>query len=327
MEKINEFFSILRLKIKEAVDKVKKIFVNQESQLTHKKELNLKNITILFFSTVAVFLIVGLFMPSEDQRVFRQVAKESTERSTSNTDLSSDSTNDKTTAQKVWGNGGSISNSRGGGNSQINYNTAMVMGGSKSNAKFEINAGTRMRIQIIEKFVASQEGTPVVAKLLDDVTSASGSSIPEGSLLYGEASYQKASSKAVIQFKKVSYPNGSLHDIAARVLGSDGMAGLEGDVKSDSVKNSIGQTITGFVGTLASGSMEKDFMGNSKGGNTNGLYQAISETAKAQAQKYGESMKESREWIEVQAGALCEAVILDTYKLIDLDSSDGGSHE
>lgn len=316
MAKVNEFFKSIKPSAIKKIKKLKDFFIKKKTNLTTKKDLDFKNLSIVFFGVVVLFLALGMLMPNEDNRVFRQVAKdpppkvefiqkEETEQKSTNT------------PSKIWGNGASSFSSNQRGASQINYNTSMVIGSKNGNSRTELHAGTKIRLQIIEKFVASQEGTPVIAKSVEDVISDSGNSIPEGSLFYGEASYQPSSGRASVQFKKVSYPNGSVRDISATVIGSDGMAGLDGNVKSDSVKNSAGQVITTFVGGLAAGSVERDFMGNSKGGISNGLLQAISETARDRAQKYGESMKNAREWIEVSAGTPCDAVIRQSFKMIE----------
>lgn len=324
METIVSVLESIKVYLLKIYVSIKEKFIKTNTEMTQKKDIDFKNLSILFFSLVSIFMAMGLFMPSEDGRVFREVAQSSVAKTQSfeKNDIKS---NEKSKVSKIWSNEGSAYRNYGEGRvqGQINYNTAMVMGENKGNSKFEIPAGTKMRIQILDKFLVSQDGTPVIAKLLDSVTSMSGNQIPEGSLLYGEAIYQKASSKALINFKQVSYPNGSQHDISAQAVGEDGMLGLAGAVKSDSIKNSIGQVVTNFVGTMASGSVERDFMGNSKGGNTNGLYQAISEAAKDRAQKFGESLKESREWIEVESGVICEAVLIAPYKLINLDLSNG----
>lgn len=316
MAQINDFFKSIKLSVAKNIKKLKFFFIKNKTNLTTKKDLDFKNLSIVFFGVMVLFLALGMLMPSEDNRVFRQIAKDPPQKMEF---IQKDETEQKltNTPSKIWGNGASSFSSNQRGASQINYNTSMVIGSKNGNSRTELYAGTKIRLQIIEKFVASQEGTPVIAKSVEDVISDSGNSIPEGSLFYGEASYQPSSGRASVQFKKVSYPNGSVRDISATVIGSDGMAGLDGNVKSDSVKNSAGQVITTFVGGLAAGSVERDFMGNSKGGISNGLLQAISETARDGARKYGESMKNAREWIEVSAGTPCDAVIRQSFKMIE----------
>lgn len=323
MAKINE--SIKQFPSR-ALQKIKDFFIKNKTNLTTKRDVDFKNVSVVFFSIAGIFLTLGMFMPSEDNRVFRQTAKEAPPKSDTAPKSEVEQKPDST-ASKIWGNGSPsrFPNSQRG-TSQTNYNTPLVIGSKSGNARTELHAGTKIRLQIIDKFIASGEGTPVIAKSVEDVTSESGNSIPQGSLFYGEAVYQKSSGRAAIQFKKISYPNGSIHNIAASAIGSDGMTGLDGDVKSDAAKNSLGQVITTFVGGLAAGSVERDFMGNSKGGVSNGLLQAVSETARDRAQKYGESMKDAREWIEVQAGATCEAVIQQSYKMVETPDDFSGGH-
>lgn len=324
MEKVKNIFDSFKNMTIKLQNKIRTFFLKKKTSLTSKQDFDFKNISVVFFSVVGIFLILGMFMPTDDTRVFRQVAKDPPPRvdKSQKTETEQKSSN---AASNIWGHGSSGFSTGGGGNSQINYNTSMVIGSKNGNSKTELHAGTKVRLQIIDKFVASQEGTPVIAKSVEDVTSDSGSSIPEGSLFYGEASYLKSSGRASIQFRKVSYPNGTIRDISTVAISADGLAGLEGHVKSDAVKNSAGQIITTFVGGLAAGSVERDFMGNSKGGISNGLLQAISETAKDRAQKYGESMKDAREWIEIPAGAPCEAIIQQSYKMIEsTDDFSGG---
>lgn len=323
MEKINSLFEVVKNNFLIGFNRIKEIFIKKKTEMTQKKDVDFKNLSILFFSLVSIFIALGLFMPSDDGIVFRQVAKD---LSIQKSEVKKEETSRSSSASKVWSN--SRDYGRGQYNRQnhaINYNTAMTMEDGHGNSKYELPAGTKFKIQILEKFIASQEGTPVIAKLIESVTSASGNEIPEGSLLYGEAVYQNSSEKALITFKQVSYPNGSQHVISARALGEDGLVGISGNVKSDSIKNSAGQVITNFVGGLAAGSVERDFLGHSKGGTTNGLYQAIAEAAKDRAQKFGEELKESREWIEVEAGVIGEAILQSPYKLMSLDMNNNGN--
>jgi len=314
MEKINNVFKSLKGLLVKNLKKTKDLFIKKKTSLTAKQDLDCKNISVAFFGVVGIFLGLGMLMPTDDNRVFRQVAKDPPQKVESDQRTASEQ---KAANSNVWGNGSAGRSGGQRGGSQVNYNTAMVIGSKNGNSRTELHAGTKIRLQIIDKFVASQEGTPVIAKSVEDVTSDSGNSIPQDSLFYGEASYEKSSGRAIIQFKKVSYPNGTIRDISASAVSSDGMSGLEGNVKSDSAKNSVGQVITTFVGGLAAGSVERDFMGNSKGGVSNGLMQAVSETARDRAQKYGESMKDAREWIEISAGTSCDAVIRQPYKMTE----------
>ncbi len=293
-------------------DKVKSLFLKKESDQTSKKDFNSKNIIIFFFAFAGIFVLVTLFLPTKQEVVFREIAKEST-RTVSASDDAAKKKADQPSS-KLWGNPSMAAPQQA---AQTNYNTSMLVSPRGGNSKLELHAGTHLRVRIVDKFITSQEAVPVLAKVTEEATTESGLSIPKDSLLYGEASFQKSSGRAIIQFRKISYPSGGIRPIAAAVISPDGMAGLEGNVRSDSVKNSAGQIITTFVGSLAAGSMQRDLLGNSTGGITNGLLQAASDTARDRAQKYGESLKEAREWIEVSAGVECEAVIQQSYQMIE----------
>lgn len=320
MEKLKQIMVQIQswsvLLVKRIQNKVSRFFVKSETTQTSKKDFNSKNIVVLLFSFAALFVTVSLFMPTKQDIIYREVAKESPKSGTNTV------TQNKKTEQpssRLWGSPAPMVST--GQASQNNYNTAMVVSPHGGNSKTELHAGTHLRVRIVDKFITSQEAAPVLGKVMEDATTESGLSIQKDSLLYGEATYQKASGRAIIQFKKISYPSGEIRSIHASVIGGDGMAGLEGSVHSDGMKNSAGQVLTTFVGGLAAGSMQRDILGNSTGGVTNGLLQAVSDTAKDRAQKYGESLKESREWIEIPAGTECDAVIQHSYKMIE---SDGG---
>ncbi len=323
MEKIKQIFNQIKIYVESNLKKIKNLFIHKKTVLTSKKDLDFKNVSIVFFCIVGIFLILGMLMPSEDNRVFRQVAKDPMPKPIEV--KNDDDQKSVNSASKIWGHGSSSFTNNQNGVTHVNYNTAMVIGSKNGNSRTELHAGTQMRLQILEKFIASQDGTPVIAKLIDEVTSDSGNTIPAGALFYGEATYQQSSGRATVKFNKVSYPNGTVRDVSANVLGSDGLSGLDGNVRSDAVKNSVGQVITTFVSGLAAGSVERDLIGNSKGGISNGILQAVSETARDRAQKYGESMKDAREWIEVPAGTFCNAILQKSYKLIEsTDEYTGG---
>ena len=298
-----------------AVEKIKSLFsessVSENDGGTTKKDLKFGNIIIVAACFIALFVVVALFLPNAEEIKFRVVATAppKPESKDSSQNKASDAN-----AGKLWGNS---YNYTPPAVPPASYNTSMLVLPHGGNSKLELHAGTHLKITIVDKFIASQESVPVMAKVTEAATTDSGLSIPIASLLYGEASYQKQSGRVNIVFRKLSMPSGEIRNIAANVVSNDGMPGLEGQVHSDGVKNSAGQIITGFVGGLAAGSMQRDLLGNSTGGITNGLLQATADTAKNQAQKYGESLKESREWIEISSGVECEAIINQSFQMIE----------
>jgi hypothetical protein len=297
--------------VKRASLRVKSLFVKESSHQTGKRDIDFRNILILFGLFILTFIAVVLSLPTQDSVKFREVTKninEARENQQKDKPPGPGSTN-------LWASpSGFRSGSQGTG---VNQNTPMQVLPHNGNSKLELHAGVHLRIQIVDKFIASNEPVPVLGRVLENATSESGLAISEGALLYGEATYQKSSGRAAIKFRKVSYPSGEIRIISANVVSSDGMPGIAGIVHSDAVKNSAGQFISTFVGAVASGSVRRDFMGNSQGGLENGLLVGASEVAKDRAQKYAENLKETREWIEVGSGTQCEAIIEQPFKMIE----------
>lgn len=302
-------------------------FVSKATTVSKKSEINQKNIVISLGGVLILFVVVVMFMPTEDTRVFREVKDEEkvTEVSMPRDAArqNSNSTDTKSKASRLW-NGGESTSSASSGQNQINYNTAMVMGGASGNSRDQLYAGYKVRLQNIDKFVASQDGTPIIARAVESATTESGMTIPAGSIFYGEATYQASSDKAQIKFSRASFPDGRILDLQATAIDESGQSGLSGNVKSDAVKNSAGQVLTAFVGGLAAGSVSRDVFGQSAGGLKNGLLQAFADTAKDRASQYGEKMKEAREWIEIESGVYFDAVIQQSVSLKQESSQGGG---
>ena len=67
--------------------------------------------------------------------------------------------------------------------------------------------------------------------------------------------------KITIRLQSVQFPNGAMKPISGIGVGSDGQVGVEGEVHSEAVKNTVGQTLTRFVGAYAEGSMQRGALG------------------------------------------------------------------
>lgn len=192
----------------------------------------------------------------------------------------------------------------------------MVLNSKSNNARVQIRAGIRLPLRIMDKFIVSQEPVPVLAELILDAVTDSGLRLPAGTRFYGEAGFQGGAERASIHFRQISLPTGEIRPISGIAVGKDGQTGVPGRVISDGMRNTAGSVITTFVGGLAAGSVETDAMGQSRGGVENGLLTAIAATAKERTQAYGEKMKAEREWIEVEGGAECDALLSESFNLL-----------
>lgn len=314
------------MEVKSFVAKTKNIFSSflgsfktkffTKSSLSHKKEVNLVGFKWLGLLALVLFVGYVLFMPNEVPQEFSKKMKDPENKSESDVanKNSATQTNTNNTATGLW-NHQSMTYPRSGGvgGSQVNHNTPMVIGSSLGNAKTQFRAGIKIPLKIVDKFIVSQDSVPILAEsILDSMTDA-GIRIPAGTKFYGEANFQRGSDRAQITFKQISLPSGEIKALSGIALSKDGQNGILGKVSSDGVKNSAGQVITAFVGGLAAGSIQTDAFGRSKGGVENGLLTAVSETARTQAQKYGERLKEEREWIEVSENTECDILLKETF--------------
>lgn len=309
LEKTKQVYSKLSTKVKSKFLK--------KSEISQKKEIN--HIGFKWVGLTALVLFIGyvLFMPNEVPQQFSQKMKEpesSLESSSETKGASTAATNSQNTASGLWNTPSMRNSSYGaGGGFQINHNTPMVISSGLGNAKTQFRAGIKIPLKIVDKFIVSQESVPVLAESILDSMTEAGIRIPAGSKFYGEASFQRGTDRAQITFKQISLPSGEIKALSGIALGKDGQNGVQGKTFSDGMKNSAGQVITAFVGGLAAGSIQTDAFGRSKGGVENGLLTAVSETARSQAQKYGERLKQEREWIEVNENTECDILLRETF--------------
>jgi hypothetical protein len=284
---------------------------------TEKRELRISRLKWVAVSGIVLFVVIVLFMPEESDLQFAHKssaqASNQEEASSSKNSGAAGSESSKSTASSLWG---SPKNGYAGGSgSLVNQNTSMIVGPKGGNAKTQLRAGVRLPIRIIDKFVVSQDAVPVLAELILDSVTDSGLRLPAGTRLYGEASFQKGSERASIQFKQISLPSGQIRTLTGIAAGKDGQPGIQGHVFSDGMKNTAGQVLTTFVGGLAAGSMQTDIFGRSRGGIENGMLNAVSQTAQTRAQNYGEKLKTEREWIEVPSGQEADAILSESINL------------
>lgn len=288
--------------------KIKELFV-RKMPFSGKKEVNLAALKWMGLSFIIVFVGVVLLMPTDIPVEFSEKMETTKNTGYREPQLETPSTS----PTELWASPQRRA-AHESARREVNHNTPMLIRGA-NNARTQLHAGIRLPLRIVDKVIVSQEPVPLIAELLLQGQTESGLSLPAGTLFYGEASLTKGSKRAEVVFTKISPPSGQIRDIQAKGLGKDGHFGIAGKVRSDGVKNTAGQILTGFVGGFAAGSMQTDILGRSEGGLANGLLSAVSETAKSRAQKYGEELKTQREWLEIQAGTECDAQLSSSMNL------------
>ena len=198
-----------------------------------------------------------------------------------------------------------------------NHNSPMVLIRTGYDSRTQLPAGTRIQIRLTQRVVVQSSAMPIIGVVTNDVLQESTIAIPRDTQIFGTVSFDDTSERALINWTSVTFPDGRQRELLALALGVDEQAGVNGNVKSEALKNIIGATVSRFIGAYAEGSMTRNQMGFSQGGNNNGFKNAIAETAKDRAEDWADSLKRTRKWIEVNEGTNLIAVLKQTFTFRD----------
>jgi hypothetical protein len=221
------------------------------------------------------------------------------------------------TAQKAFSNlsggGNSIGSGQRSGVSANDRNSTMILARPGVNSSNQLAAGMKFSVRLLDKVTISDQAVPVIAEVTHGVFNDSGGGIKEGSRLFGVAQFQNGAEHAQIQFQSISDPSGIVRPIQGVGIGSDGQTGVAGDVHSRSFKNTAGQFVSRFVGAYAEGTEQRDFLGNSRGGATNGLLSAVAATAQDRTNAYAQDLQKEHQWVEIPKSTEITVVLTQTF--------------
>jgi len=307
-----------------SVKKVKSFFLNEAKPFTSKRDLNLGKIYITagLLLGVTVFVILVWPSPKPVQTTFYEKAENGTlvNVATSENDPTLETVrqlqDSQSNTRSVHASldhlyqkddtGNSFSN---GSSTQKENSASMILSRNGTDTKTQLLSGTRIHIRISEKISIAGQSIPVLGIVSKDVISDYGMAIPSGSKILGDASFDETNERAHITWRSIIMLDGRERPFSALGLNQDGQIGISGDVKSDGMKNALGQTLTRFVGAYAAGSMNTGSFGANQGGNVNGVRNAIAQTATDKANAMGEELQKERKWIEIDGGTETLAVL------------------
>lgn len=312
---------------------LKNYFLREPKPFTSKREVDWPKVQVWAISFVGVLIVVLLVVPSSEpeQETFYEKAERG---SLEKTQIAEDDPTQETIRQlqesqaNVRQVHGSLDylyrpSSPNGGKSMPDRNSGMILSRSGSDARTQLSAGTRIAIQLASKVTIANQGMPIVGIVSQDVASDSGIAIPSGSKVLGDASFDSDSERATITWRSIIMPDGRERPFSAMGVGRDGQVGVRGNVRSDGIKNVVGQTLTRFVGAYAAGSMSSGMLGANQGGHENGLRNAIAQTATDRANAMGEDLQKERKWIELDAGTDTFAVLSQPFSFRDAGATYG----
>lgn len=186
---------------------------------------------------------------------------------------------------------------RGPGSKETEQSMVLVRPGSDSGVS--VPAGTRLRVRLIERATVGVQAMPVIGEVTADLMWDGSPVIRKGARILGEISFDEGTERAKVDWKAIRLPEGRERPLAGIGIGEDGQVGVEGDIRSQVLRNVGGQMLTRFVAAYAEGSMRRGPLGSSEGGSENGLKYAVAETAKDRANAWAEDLSKEAKWIEV----------------------------
>lgn len=210
-----------------------------------------------------------------------------------------------------------------GGGTHVNRSAGMILSRNGFDGRTQLSPGTRIFIRLSQGVSISDQAVPVTGTVEKDVLSDSGLAIPQGSKAIGEASFESTSERTSLVWRSIILPDGRERPFSALGIGGDGQSGLQARVRSESIKNAIGQTLTKFVGAYAAGSINTGAFGANPGGSRNGLRTAIAETATERATAMGEALQKERKWAELHSGQVVNTVLNQPFTFRDPGSAYG----
>lgn len=274
-----------------------------------KRDFNWKFLKITFGLVSLLILSVILAMPSKETLEFegkeelakREMSLENTERPLP--DLAMDT-------RSYSGASGSTKSSR-------SHNSSMIVARGGVDLVNSVPPGRRFRIRLRESVIVSQSSMPVIGIVLEDVSSDDTLAVPKGSLVFGEATFNQDTRRGQVVWRFLRSVDGRERALNAISIGLDGKEGIEGKVHSNEVSNTVGQTLSRFVGSYAEGSMQRGPLNGNPGGSQNGFKNAVADTAKDRADKFAESLRKERVWIEISNSMEFLAVLSEPFLFRD----------
>ena len=308
--------------------RVLNLFLREPVPFATRREINWKTVKVV--CAVTVILIIGgllAYPTSESQQSFYHEKIESGLMQVKAVEVNPSAAALNQFEQARAGVGGVPKNfdylygvpkggvSEKGNNRDRSQSMILTRGGLDS--KTQLPPGSRIRVRIVERVIVADQSMPVIGIVSSDFIHGDGLAIPKDAKLFGEVAFESAAERAQISWRAIQMPDGRERPFSALSVDRDGQVGIEGQIHSNAVKNTVGQTVTRFIGAYAEGSMQRGAYGASQGGHDNGLKRALADTAKDRADAWAEDLKKEKKWIELSAGTEFFAVLREPFTFRD----------
>lgn len=305
-------------------EKLSRLFLKEKMYFLKRREINWRGVKNCAIAAIVIGVLVVLILPNPTPEAgpFHEKSE-----GVMNSQVISQSDPTEETLNQLTGSGyarsgpasldhfyaGSGSSSPNSGDDRAG---SMILTREGLDSKTQLPPGSRLSIRLYEKAVVADQAMSVIGLVTRDVVHENSVAIPEGSKLFGEISFE-GNDRAKVDWRSIQLPDGRERQLSAIGVGDDGQVGIAGKVRSEAMKNAVGQTLTRFIGAYAEGAMERGMMGGSPGGSENGWKNAIAETAKDRAEAWADDLKKEKRWIEVSERTEFYAVLTQSFAFRD----------
>lgn len=298
---------------------ISRIFFKEAKPFVAKQDINWRRITHAGVISVVALVVVLLMLPEskppttdfhEKADIGSVGASKSSEGSPTN-DALAQLEQSQINSRSLSSSKDYLNQSAGSGapGSAPDRSSSMIIARSGADGKSQLPAGTRLSVSLTQKIIVSNQAMPIIGIVTKEVIHEDSVAIPQGAKIFGEASFDDSSNRAQVTWKSVQFPDGRERQLSAVGISADGQGGIEGKTHSEAIKNTIGLTMTKFIGAYAEGSMQRGPMGANAGGDDNGMKNAVAETAKDRADSWAHDLQKEKKWIELEAGNESFAVL------------------
>lgn len=315
-------------------NRITNLFFKEKSYFLNRREINWTSISkcALLALAIGIFGILLVPAPKDSPGEFHEradVSSSSDGNSIGGSDPTQEAINQlngsgysRPMAQSL-GHLYSSQGSAGSSGSADDRNSSMILARGGLDSKTQLPPGSRLSVRLYERAVVANQGMPVIGVVTKDFIHEDVVAIPEGSKLFGDVSYDDGGDRAKVDWRSIQFPDGRERQFTAIGVGFDGQVGVVGKIHSDALKNTVGQTLTRFIGAYAEGSMQRGALGSNQGGSDNGWKNAVAETAKDRAESWAGDLKKEKKWIEVSNGTEFYAVLTANFAFRDPGATNG----
>lgn len=289
-------------------DRLQSIFLKEPVPFSGRREVNWKAVKYSLLGTIGLAVFVLLLLPAPNPEVASFQDKGEVNSGVNQTSEANPTAETAAQLESARMNLNAVprslqhlySSSQGGPSSGTSRdrNSSMIVTRGGLDLKTQVPPGSRIRVRLLSNATVANQSMPVIGIVTSDFVHEDSVAISSGSKVFGEVSFD-GSDRAQVTWKAVQMPDGRERAFSAVSVSKDGQVGVAGKVHSDAVKNTVGQTLTRFIGAYAEGSMQRGALGGNPGGSENGWKNAFAETAKDRAEALAEDMKKERRWIEI----------------------------